>query len=144
MVDYVAQGKKNRRKGTEYERKVAREMSKLTGQVWRRTPYSGAAHISGDIFRLSPTPFPFTVELKNRADITLDKIFRNPNCIWELVNEQILIFNNHGQDLVVLSEYILPLPEVKPPYIASYIFFPGDEDYRIITLHEFAKIAEKI
>lgn len=103
MVDRVKLGKKSNRKGKAYERKVARDMSKFTGQTWKRTPHSGAGHIPGDIMRL-PEPFEYTIELKNRKDLTLDRVFKNPNVLQPYMEDkQILIFNNHGQSLVVLS-----------------------------------------
>lgn len=132
-------GKYSRNKGASYERDIARKLSKLTGQTWRRTPQSGANCIAGDVHRLSPSSFPYTIELKNREDIKLDKIFRNPSSIWEFLSDkQILIFNNRGQDFVVIPEETFPLVRKVPPYIVAYIFYPN-EDYRIIDLKEFAE-----
>lgn len=131
-------GKKSNSKGKAYEREIARKLSKFTGQTWKRTPYSGAGHIAGDVFRLVPSAFPFTVECKNRVDITLDRIFRNPNVIWDLVSDtQILIFNNRGQDLVVVP--YKGTVNLGGCQIFAQLKFT-EEYYYMISLEDFAKI----
>ncbi len=133
-------GKKSNSKGKSYERELARKMSKLTGQTWRRTPYSGAGHIVGDIFRL-PNPFPYAIEAKNRVDITLDRIFRNSNVIWDLVSDtQILIFNNRGQDLVVVP--YKGTVNLGGCQIFAQLKFT-EEYYYMISLEDFAKIIKE-
>lgn len=100
--DRVKLGKRNRRKGTDYERKVARLLARYTGLRWSRVPYSGASYIAGDVTCLDFN-YPFVFELKNRGDVSLTKVFRNPQSIQPYVNEdQILIFNNEGQDIAVV------------------------------------------
>ena len=145
MVDRKKLGKANRRKGHDFERKVAKFISNHTGSDWRRTPYSGAGHISGDVFRL-PTPFPYAIELKNRKDITLDKIFKNPDTIKQYVSsEQILIFNNKGQAIVIVNMEIMK----KMPYTESGEFSPvtdlhidGDW-YLMLNLKDFCDLLKE-
>ena len=77
-------------------------MTKLTGNKWVRVPYSGAAHIPGDVMCITK-PFKMVIELKNREDVSLDRIFKTPNSIQPYMQEnQVLMFNNHGQTLVVI------------------------------------------
>ena len=101
-------GKANKLKGGNYERKIARSISSATGYRWKRTPYSGAGHISGDVFCLD-FEFPFVVELKNRRDLSLLKVFKNPSVVskyltgWKLDEEcTILIFNDAGTDICIV------------------------------------------
>lgn len=103
MVDRVKIGRAARRKGTAYERKVARLLTSITGFTWRRVPYSGASYIPGDVTVVDGDyVFPFVVELKNRKDLTLQKVFKNPDVLLQYMEENtILIFNSGGQSLVV-------------------------------------------
>ena len=103
MVDRVKIGRAARRKGTAYERKIARLLTKITGFNWRRVPYSGASYIPGDVTIVDgDCVFPYTVELKNRKDLTLQKVFKNPDVLLQYMEENtVLIFNSGGQSLVV-------------------------------------------
>lgn len=133
-------GKAARRKGTDYERKIARTLKKLTGKRWSRVPMSGASYIPGDVTCLD-FDLPFVIELKNREDIRLNKIYKSPHVLNHLVSmEQILIFNNDGQDLVVIP-YELGAGKIEIPY--SVLDSCGMECY-VITLKNFATILKEI
>lgn len=108
MVDRAKIGKKARRKGTNYERKVAKELTKITGYNWRRVPYSGASYIPGDVTIVDEGyEFQWVVELKNRKDLNLQKVFKNPLVLKPYFLEaDILIFNSNGQSVVVVSPNI--------------------------------------
>ena len=147
-VDRVKLGRANRRKGAAYERKVANIMTKLTGQTYRRTPYSGAGHIPGDIMRL-PEPFPYEIELKNRHDITLTRIFKNPNTIQKYVSDtQILIFNESSLSMVVIHKdmYINLVRKQEtipfPLNIDTNLSIGGDR-YWMITLKDFCNLIKE-
>jgi len=129
-------GKKNRRKGIGFERKVARELSKHTGDRWIRTPYSGAGHIAGDIMRLSPFSFPYAIECKNRADITLLKVLKNPEILRPYMKDmQIIIFNDNGCSLVVIPEECV----VKSVFVFKNYFKLNiaEKIYYLVTLKSF-------
>lgn len=141
-VDRKKLGKTNRRKGINYERKVARNMTKYTGDKWNRAPYSGASYIEGDIVRLNKE-FPYVIECKNRKDITLDKIFRRPELLTPYISDsQILIFNNRGQSLVVYPSGIIKVYSSK---ICAIIELEN-EVYYMESLKDFCKelVNEKI
>jgi len=101
LKDKRKMGKAAKRKGSRYELKVAKTLTKHTNFTWRRTPYSGAGHIAGDVFA-TDFEFPWVVELKDRKDTSLLKVFKNPECIakW-LEDKTILVFNDGGTDVVV-------------------------------------------
>lgn len=132
-------GKRNRRKGGDYERKISKKLAKLTSFRWSRVPYSGASYIPGDVISLD-FAFPFVFELKNREDIDMGKVFRAPYTLRDLVSyEQILIFNNYGQDLVLLPSKMVSNPEL--PYAKLQLV---DIECTLITLENFAKILMEI
>lgn len=146
MVDYKKQGKANRRKGTEYERKVARKMTELTGMTWRRTPYSGAGHIPGDVMRL-PEPFEYEIELKNRNDVSLLRAFKNPNSLQPYVSDkQILMFNDNGLTLVVMHEDIAIDILLDTNYNAVGTVTSldiGNDAYSMVTLKDFCAMIKE-
>ncbi len=106
MTDWKKIGKKSKRKGSNYERKVARDLTKITGYNWRRVPYSGASYIPGDVTIVEgDIKLGYVVELKNRADLTLSRIFKHPAVLGEYLKEgDILIFNNEGQSIAVVPQ----------------------------------------
>ena len=106
MTDWKKLGKQNRAKGAAYERKVAKDLTKITGYKWRRVPYSGASYIPGDVTIVDGDyNFPHVVELKNRKDLTLAKVYRNPKvCKQYLEENTILIFKSDGQSYVVVNQ----------------------------------------
>lgn len=64
-------GKKSRNKGSGYERKIAKILSKWSGMELRRTPLSGGwakqnPKVSGDLVNISDNEFPLHVECKNQ------------------------------------------------------------------------------
>ncbi len=142
-VDRKKLGKANRLKGTNYERKVARKMTELTGQNWRRTPYSGAGHIPGDVMRL-PDPFPYEIELKNRNDVSLLRAFKNPNSLQPYVSDkQILMFNDNGLTLVVIHENMNVGWSKDTPIICRTDIFIGNEWYRMHSLKDFCAMIKE-
>ena len=113
-VNREATGKRNKQRGSEYERRVAKLLTKLTGHRWNRTPLSGASVIAGDVYCLDKQ-YPFTIECKARGDITLFKIFSNPNTLEDIKKDeplvsptQILIFKEGLQNFIIAHKDIFP------------------------------------
>jgi hypothetical protein len=81
-------GKRSKRKGKHYETRVAQLLTTFTNKSFRRVPCSGGFNKSGglivakqiftgDVFCDDPT-FIFSVEAKNRADISLTALLKSP------------------------------------------------------------------
>lgn len=139
MIDRKKLGKKNKAKGSAYERKVAREISKRTGERWVRTPMSGAWHIPGDICNLD-NPYEYTIECKNRQDLSLLKVFKNPEVLkpWA-EDKQIIIFNDSGTSIVVA-----PVEFIEKDYDFCYgTCVIQKKVYYIMILKEFCKLLNK-
>ena len=69
-------GKTSRRKGSSYERVVARILQSIWSEEFRRTPMSGGwakKKITGDIVSVDRTTnnFPFSIECKNRKTLSI-------------------------------------------------------------------------
>ncbi len=114
--DRRATGKAAKVHGGGFEHKVAKALSRLTGLRWKKTPASGGMHIAGDVFCIDFIENPY-IECKNREDITLGKIFKNPNMLLTaddgdpLVSTspvKIAVFNNTGQMLAVAPISVVP------------------------------------
>ena len=139
VVDRVALGRRARTKGTNYERTIARLMSKYTGLRWNRVPYSGASYIPGDVTCLDK-PYPLVIELKNRADCNLNRVFRNPQTINTYVNEeQVLIFNNSGQNIVVAPYNKITSVSIRFPDNHAMVKIAGIM-YIVLDLKDFCSI----
>ena len=67
--DWSKIGRRSRRKGQRFERKIAKVLTKATGLTWRRTPASGGMEWKGDVIctDLAPHQQPFIVECKDRG-----------------------------------------------------------------------------
>ena len=81
-------GRRSKRKGKAYEARVAKLWSDFTGENFRRVPSSGGFNkfgglvvatqiFTGDVFSNNPN-FIFSVEAKNRQDISLTALLKNP------------------------------------------------------------------
>ena len=132
-------GKAAKRKGSRYELSVAKTLTKHTNHNWRRTPYSGAGHIAGDVFSTS-FHFPWVIECKNREDTNLLKVFKNPNCIAKWLEEKtILIFNDSGTDVIVVpAEY----PTFIAPDFGAYVKNSRGE-FLCLTMKDFCATINK-
>ena len=89
-IDRQKTGSRNKKRGGEFERRVAKLLTEYTGLKWNRTPLSGASIIAGDIYCLDK-PMPFTIECKDRQDITLLKIFSNLDVLRNAKTNESLI-----------------------------------------------------
>lgn len=140
MVDRKKLGKANKAKGSAYERRVAKAMTKFTGDKWVRTPMSGAWHIPGDIMRLK-VAYEYTIECKNRRDITLLKVFKNPNLLTPWAEDkQIIIFNDSGTHICVVPNSLA----LKEPKLLSFSSLwettIAGESYYILSLKDLCEI----
>ena len=147
--DPVKTGQAAKRKGNGYEHLVARFISKLTKLTWKKTPRSGGLHIAGDVFCLNLPTQPFVIECKNRERIALSRIFKNPNSTLTdrktgeplVSKEQIMVFNNHGQHLMIAHPDLLK----HVPWGAAYswqhmiIYYRGDR-YIMMDLKYFKEL----
>lgn len=84
MTDWSKVGKRSRRKGGTYERKICHLLTETTKVKFKRAPRSGALlregrvnghFISGDL--VSEMPFRYSIECKNRKAISLDAAIKN-------------------------------------------------------------------
>ncbi len=104
MADFSKVGKKSCRKGKTHERRVARKLSELLNMEFKRTPQSGGGHVPGDVMRLDG-PFRLEIECKDRVQITIEKVFKNPTVLRAiLADRRLVIFNSDGKDYCVLHE----------------------------------------
>lgn len=114
-------GKKSKQKGSSYELKIAKMLSKWWGGGdFHRVPASGGLHwgsdqrVAGDIIPPQGSDFPFVVECKKREEWTMDHVLLDigqPRTWWEQVVSDarrvklhpILIFSrNRAKDFVML------------------------------------------
>lgn len=88
MIDRSKIGRKSKRKGRKYESRVAHLLTEFTGVNFRRVPASGgfnktggvvvAQHVfSGDVI-CDDHRFLFSVEAKNRKDMSLTALLKSP------------------------------------------------------------------
>ena len=88
IMDKSKIGKKSKRKGKKYEARIAFILSEFTGMKFRRVPSSGGFNktggqvilenvFSGDVI-CEDRAFAFSVEAKNRKDISLTALLKNP------------------------------------------------------------------
>lgn len=81
----LAEGKKrinSKQKGSEYERKIAKILSKWWGEEFNRTPMSGGLHwkqdnrVAGDIVTPPDSVYPWTTECKKRQEWDLEQVLK--------------------------------------------------------------------
>lgn len=85
MADFSKIGKRSRRKGGDYERKICHILTDYTGVKFRRAPRSGAllregkingSFVSGDL--ICDKDFQFSIECKNRKNINIESVLKSP------------------------------------------------------------------
>ena len=136
MVDRAKVGKRSNLKGKTFERDIARRLTALTGKTWRRTICSGGQYESDDIKCLEPG-WP-SIECKNRQDITLTKVYRNPAILRGIVSESvILIFNSEGFRICIVPTSIAPSCNIDAP-VANFEL--DGVAYWLFSLDYFAEV----
>ena len=109
----------SKNKGANYERKIAKDLSKWWGGTFSRVPASGGLHwgsdqrVAGDIVPPPEVDFPFVVECKKREEWVMDHIVLDigqPREWWAQVvmdgrrvhRTPIMFFSrNHAKDFVM-------------------------------------------
>lgn len=90
-------GKMSKTKGSNFERKIAKDFSKWSGRTFYRTPGSGAwssqrlgqnAQV-GDIVAPEDMIFPFSVELKHHEGITLNNYMQSSGEVPEFFTQNV-------------------------------------------------------
>ncbi len=85
-------GINSKAKGSEYERKIARQLSQWWGEQFQRTPMSGGLHwkndnrVAGDIVTPPDSVYPFTTECKKREGWLLEQVLKGTGDVeswWE-------------------------------------------------------------
>jgi len=88
MTDFSAVGKRSKRRGNRYERRVAKLLLKFTGVNFRRVPTSGGFNKLGSIIRedlfrgdlvCDDSNFQFCIEAKSRKNFTFTQVLKNPD-----------------------------------------------------------------
>jgi len=127
----MAKGKgiNSKAKGSEYERKVARQLSQWWGEEFHRTPMSGGLHwkednrVAGDIVTPPESLYPFTTECKKREGWDLEQVLKGTGDV-----------ESWWQQSVSDGERV----KLKPLLIFSKNFAPS---YFMIRLEDFERIA---
>ena len=154
----------SKNKGSEYELKIAKILSKWWGEEFHRTPMSGGLHwkndnrVAGDIVTPPNSVFPYSVECKKRESWKLDDLMKNnteidsywSQCVRDakaVKLRPLLIFSkNFYVDLIMLSmEDFFCLadkcPELKE---VPYILYHTNERNRVIVgLQDFIEKVSK-
>ena len=101
MPDWKKIGKRSKDKGKAFERDIAKRLTVLTGRRWRRTICSGGQYETYDVKCLDGGYPP--IECKNRKDITLEKVWKNPDILRSIVDEfSVVVFHSGSLNLCVV------------------------------------------
>lgn len=114
-IDKTSTSRSARKSGTNYEYSIVKKLNKLCGfkrgrgQFFARTPRSGGGDIPGDIFMIGAY-FPYTIECKFKDTLSVTKLLRNPNLLYDAKKNEdlvdgksILIFKDGTKDYVVVD-----------------------------------------
>jgi len=134
MTDMSKVGRKSKRKGSSFERKMAKIISLWYGEEVIRTPASGGMRsiTRSDLTARNPDHFPFIIECKHREDINFESIIKSPKAIidyWieskEKANTEywkpselkgnlkfpkvpiLILTKNYCPNYIILQEYII-------------------------------------
>jgi len=112
-VDKTSTSRSARKSGTNYEYSIVKKLNKLCGfkrgrgQFFARTPRSGGGDIPGDIFMVNGY-FPCIIECKFKDTISVTKLLRNPNLLYDTKKDEplaskgaLLVFKDGTKDYVV-------------------------------------------
>ena len=151
----------SRAKGSEYERKVAKELGNWWGEEFHRTPMSGGLHwkkdnrVAGDIVTPPDSVYPFVTECKKREGWSFEQLLKGTGEVekwWKQVTRDssetglypLLIFaKNFSPDYVMIqmTVYMLLFQNYREhiedaPRMATFtITLPDDEQGgRVILL----------
>lgn len=127
--------KYSRIKGSNYERKICKLLTKWWDKPIYRTPISGGSHWKGDGVTMDPD-FPFHLECKNRQSWKFEDLFREKNEImkyWKQCENDalesgkipLLIFTkNYCPDFYMMSyEDILKIEDFSNHLVGKQLYF---------------------
>ena len=134
MTDMSKVGRKSKRKGSRYEREMAKLFSDWYGEELIRVPASGGMRslTRSDLSCRNPDYFPFVIECKHREDINFESIIKSPKVIidyWIELKEKsnieywksselrgvfkfpknpiLILTKNYCPNYIILQEYII-------------------------------------
>lgn len=113
--------KNSKAKGNNFERQVAKRLSKLLGKEFTRVPCSGGLRwnnqegIFGDI--VTPEEFPFIIECKNRENWSFDQLMKKECKEFDKWCEQVVndctryyeLFKVEKEPLIIFTKNRLPI-----------------------------------
>lgn len=152
-------------KGSEYERKIAKLLSKFWGEEFHRVPQSGGLRwgddnrVAGDITTPIDSVFPFTVECKKREGWELEQVLKGTGDVekwWnQAVNDServnlkpLLIFSKNFAPsyVMVRMDDFMPILKAKGGRLAFSYFVVcvlGKEFRVVFNLDDFIKHVAK-
>ena len=136
MTDMSKVGRKSKRKGSSFERKIAKVISSWYGEEIIRTPASGGMRsiTRSDLTTRNPDYFPFVIECKYREDINFESIIKYPKVIidyWIELKEKVNTEYWKPSELKILKFPKIPIMVLTKNYCPNYIIL---QEYIIINL----------
>lgn len=123
-----SKGINSKAKGSEYERKIAKQLSAWWGEQFQRTPMSGGLHwkndnrVAGDIVTPPDSVYPWTTECKKREGWELEQVLKGTGDVEKWWNQSVA----DGQRV-----------NLRPLLVFSKNFAPS---YVMMTLDDFMLI----
>ena len=145
----------SKRKGNNFERKIANELNKRFGtKEFNRTPGSGAfatthknlpgyLHIYGDL--IAPETFPFVIECKNGYDVQLDDLFKRKSNFKAFISQAQNDASHARKEWMVIYQKTRRMALVvvgKPYQVTPELVLDGK--YFIYPLDEFLKLPNEV
>ena len=147
-------GEKSRRKGANFERKIAKALTEALGVEFRRTPLSGgwadSSQVAGDIVPIENFDFPFSLECKNVEGWTLESLFNGDDAWLKTWWEQCVNETPEGKTpLLIFTKNYAPtfvMGRVFDTFIISNMgiegvlhIYIGDETCAIFSFDKFIR-----
>lgn len=155
----MKKGVNGRRKGANYELKIAKLFGEAFGMEFRRTPLSGGwakgnPGVSGDLvcMDLDPGAFPWHIECKRQEGWKLESIFTDKkewlNTWWKQASDEcpkgkrpVLVFGrNRVPDLAMCKYYDIGTPA--GTYIKTFVGPRSSQSVIIMALHDFLDLID--
>jgi hypothetical protein len=145
-VDRSKTGKKAKEVGNYFERRVAKKLHLLTKYRSRKTPKSGGHEIPGDVYFPDLLYQPCIIECKNRENITLARIFKDPSIAEEYIaHEQIYIWNESGNIIGIIPETLMMDGDrVSLPDKFAVFSLTFEARFYIMELREIARYIKRL
>ena len=150
-------GKMSKNKGSSYELRISKLLSKWSGKEFYRSPASGAwasqrlgqDSQSGDIVAPASINFPFSIELKNHEGISIENFMRSTGeipsfftqCVGDAVRSEkipmLIVHKNYSPNYVAVPVNDTVLEDAREnhlPFITTQVTYKDvltDEDLHI-------------